>query len=68
MAWALMPGYDGVMSPKTLIYLSLAASALFALAAVMNVLTRQWLVAGLWGAGTVILLSILMSWYWRARR
>jgi len=68
MAWALMPDYDGVMSAKTWMYLSLAASALFALAAVMNVLTRHWLVAGLWGAGTVIWLSMLMSWYWRGRR
>jgi hypothetical protein len=56
------------MSPKTWFYLSLAASALFALVAVMNVLTGQWLVAGLWGAGTVIWLSILMSRYWRRRR
>ncbi len=67
MAWALMPGYDGVMSPKTLFYLSAAASALFAVAAVMNVLTGQWLAAGLWGAGTVIWLSILMTQYWRGR-
>jgi len=48
----------GVMSPKTLFYLSLVASALFALVAVMNVLTRQWLVAGLWGAGAVIWLIV----------
>ncbi len=68
MAWALMPGYDGVMSPKTWFYLSLAASAIFALNAVMNVLTGQWLVAGLWAVGTVIWLSILMSRYWRGRR
>jgi hypothetical protein len=70
MAWALMPGYDGVVSPKTLFYLSLAASALFALAAVMNVLTGQWLVvgSGSLGRGTVVWLSILMSRYWRRHR
>ena len=48
----------GVMSAKTLFYLTLVASALFALAAVMNVLRRQWLVAGLWGAGAVIWLIV----------
>ncbi len=58
----------GVMSAKTLFYLTLVASALFALTAVMNVLNGQWLAAGLWGAGTVIWLSILMSRYWRGRR
>jgi hypothetical protein len=36
------------MRTKTWFYLSAAASAVFALNAVMDVLAGQWLVAGLW--------------------
>jgi hypothetical protein len=64
MAWALTPGYDGVMSAKTKFYLSLATSALFALAAIVNAVMSQWWVAGLLGTAAVVNLGVA---FWRRK-
>ena len=62
VAWALAPGYDGVMSAKTKFYLSLATSALFALAAVSDAVMSRWRVAGLFGTSAVGFLLNLAFW------
>jgi uncharacterized membrane protein YjjB (DUF3815 family) len=46
------------MSAKTQFYLQLAASVLFALAAVMNAMRREWWAAGLFGAAAVVSLIV----------
>jgi hypothetical protein len=50
--------YDGVMSAKTQFYLQLATSVLFALAAVMSAVRREWWAAGLFGAAAVVSLIV----------
>jgi hypothetical protein len=46
------------MSGKTQFYVWLAASVLFAIAAVMNAVMRQWWPAGLFGAAAVVALIV----------
>jgi hypothetical protein len=53
-----MADYDGVMSAKTQFYLQLATSVLFALAAVMQAVRREWWAAGLFGAAAVVSLIV----------
>jgi uncharacterized membrane protein YjjB (DUF3815 family) len=51
------------MRAKTPLYWTIAAAAVFTLAAVINALTRQWLVAGIWGVCAVLwLIAAFRQW------
>jgi len=54
MAWALTADYDGGMRGKALFYVSLLASAVFALGAVSDAIESKWRGAGLFGAAAVV--------------
>ena len=56
-----MPGYGGLMRAKIHFYVVLASAIFFALVAGVNILTRQWLQAGLWGTGAVIYIGLWMA-------
>jgi hypothetical protein len=58
MAWALTADYDGLMSAKNQFYLGLAASALLALAAVIDAVRSEWWAAGLLGTAAVVSLIV----------
>jgi len=56
MAWALTPAMMGIMSAKTKFYLRLAASAVFALGAVVYAVESKWLGVGIFGTAAVVFL------------